>query len=109
MANYNKSKKRNYSTAEKQSYKRGFLAGLFSAKKKKSSNSKNFTVVKKRTLADIPNHYQHNVLFDNDTYRGIYHHYVREMGFEHEKARDYALTMYKKEYGDKILRKHYDL
>lgn len=107
MANYNKNKKRSYSTAEKQSYKRGFLAGLFFAKKKKSSNSKNYTVVKKRTLADIPSHYQHYVLIDNDTYKGIYNHYVKEMGFEHEKARDYALKMYKKQYGDKIFRKHY--
>ena len=40
-------RKRSYSFAEKQSYKRGFLAGLFSGKKKKSSNRKNNTVVKK--------------------------------------------------------------
>lgn len=107
--NYGEKKKRSYTAAEKQSYKRGFLAGLFSAKKNKSSNSKKSTVVKKRTLADIPNSFQHNVLFDDDTYKGIYRHYVREMGLEHETARDYALTMYKKKYGDKILREHYGL
>ena len=102
-------KKRSYSSAEKQSYKRGFLAGLFSGKKKKSSNRKNYTVVKKRTLADIPNHFQHNVLFDNDRYKSIYYQYKNEFGFNHETARDYALTMFKKEYGDSILRKHYNL
>ncbi len=102
-------KKKSFSSAEKKSFKRGFLAGLFSVKERKTSKQLKPKSVKRRTLSDIPNHYQHNVLFDNDTYKGIYYHYLREMGLEHEKARDYALTFYKKEYGDKILRKHYNL
>ena len=40
MSNYNKIKKRSYSTAEKKSWKRGFLAGLFSSKKKTKHKSK---------------------------------------------------------------------
>jgi len=60
-------------------------------------------------LADIPNNYQHNVLFNDERYLNIYRHFSRELGFEHEKARDYALHMYKTEFGDKVLRDHYEL
>ena len=109
---YKKSKtssksKKQYSAAEKKSYKRGFFAGLIASNKKKASGRSQSA--KKRTLADIPNNYQHNVLFNDERYLNIYRHFSRELGFEHEKARDYALHMYKTEFGDKVLRDHYEL
>ena len=98
--------RKNYSISERKSYRNGFFAGLFASKKnnrflrKKSGN---------RTVNDIPKNYRHNVLFSDERYKNIYGHYSRELGFEHEKARDYALQMYRKEYGDSVLKKHYNI
>ena len=71
MANYNKSKKRSYSTAEKKSWKRGFLAGLFSNKNATSVK----TAPKKKTnssslLDKIKMYRQKNlgVLYHNGKY-----------------------------------------
>ena len=108
---YKKSKakskfKKQYSAAEKKSYKRGFFAGLFTTKKKKYIDKPRNKYGK--TLDDYPNWAKHNVLFDDNSYRrflrGAY-----EMGYEDEKARDIALHLYSKECGDKKLKEHYEI
>lgn len=56
--------KKTYSAAEKKSYKRGFFAGLFSAKKKKSSSKYNKSKSKKHTrtlMEDIKYYRAHNL------------------------------------------------
>ena len=106
--NYKRSRtsSKNYSVSERKSYRKGFFAGLYVRKKNnRASNKQNGT----RTVNDIPKNYQHNVLFSDERYKNLYGHYSREFGFEHEKARDYALHMYRKEYGDSVLKKHYKI
>ena len=95
-----------YSAAEKKSYKRGFFAGTFAAKKKNiSSKPKNKYG---KTLDDYPNWAKHNVLFEDNSYRSFLHG-AYEMGYEGEKARDIALHLYSKECGDKKLKEHYEI
>ena len=80
--------------------------------KKASKNTNKNNVTSKsgfRSIADIPIHYQHNVLFSDDRYANMYRRSRMELGMDHDDARDYSLYMYKKEFGDKVLREHYDL
>lgn len=112
-----------YNSKEQAIWKKGFFSGLFKSKKKSSkkifknntkSNSARITKPKKQksgfnSLNDVPNWCKHNVLFDDARYKGLYINFSRELGFEHETARDMALDVYKKQFGDSVLKEHYDL
>ena len=109
MAKFNKHRGKSskvYSSAEKRSFKKGFLSGLLAGKRKNIINKPKNKHGK--TLDDYPNWAKHNVLFEDNSYRrflrGAY-----EMGYEDEKARDIALHLYSKECGDKKLKEHYGI
>ncbi len=102
----NYSSKKKYSASERKSYKKGFFAGLFARKKK--NDAKQPKNKHGKTLSDYPNWGKHNVLFDDADYKRFYYGAL-DMGFEHEKARDIALSIYSKEYNDRKLKEHYGI
>lgn len=71
---------------------------------KKTNVSKNVKL-KRSSINNIPLNYQHNVLFSDERYYNIYHSYIRD-GLGTEEAYTLAIPMYKKKYGDSVLKKH---
>lgn len=60
-------------------------------------------------LDKYPNWAKHNVLIGDDgAYTGFYRS-MRELGYEHEKARDLSLDYYGKEFNDIGLKEHYGI
>ena len=96
-----------YSASERQSWKRGFFAGLFLSKKKKKKTTKS----PYRTVSDIPYNYQHNVLFSDERYADLFRSLWRSGRYKQASKEhiDATLREYKKRYGDKVLREHYHI
>ncbi len=115
MANYKKSKKRSYSIAEKKSWKRGFLAGLFSSKRT-TKNTKKVSSVKQKNskykkVSDIPFDYQHNVLFADENYSSLFRSLAnhRDYAFGSDEHIKETLSIYKRSFGDKKIKDHYGI
>ena len=104
-------KKKTYSSSEKKSFRKGFLLGLFTSKKKKvSHNAKKHSF---SSVDQIPLNNQHNVLFSDDRYRSIREQLLFSGRYDGDPgSKDLmkdSVALYKSRYGDSYLRKHYGI